>query len=154
MFMFALLGLGCSAAGVDAEQHAVATDCLALAPAPELDAQTRVAAERWSVATGCNISVGEAGIPVVLVDRIAKGIEGRFAVDPADGQLKIRLLRGLSGERLQHVLDHEMGHGLGVPSTHTADGLMQSGSGMAARITAGNLEVVCSVSHCATFSPE
>src|SRR5689334_8283138 len=45
---------------------------MAFDPAPELADATRAAAERWSVATGCDVRVEAGGIAVSLVDSIVR----------------------------------------------------------------------------------
>lgn len=126
---------------------------------PTLEAETVAAAARWSQATGCDIHVGEGGVPIWLMpeipyeDRFVPGLTGYYE----DGRLWI----AVTPERQAVVIPHEIGHVLHPHVGHVEDelplearqSLMSSGGG-AGHITAADLEDVCSELACTAFVPE
>lgn len=151
IFVVALVGLGCSAAGAEADPSAAAGELALEAPAqaepaphacertfspgPGAEELVADAAAAWSEATGCDIHVADGGIPVRLVAGIvnAKG-EPQCGVThrqrDASGQIV-----GVSGIEISvntadrcrdpaRATKHEMGHALAPRSTHTTEGLM------------------------------
>jgi hypothetical protein len=128
-------------------------------PDPELAAETRDAAERWSAATGCTITVGEGGIAVRLVeDRMItpQGTEahGRTFC-PADSCRRSALVIEVARDHAEMTIAHEMGHALEASFAHVDDdcSLMAHTGGNGA-ITAADLVLVCAVLDCSVFTPE
>lgn len=132
---------------------------MVFSPVPELLEATELAAARWSAATGCDVRVGEGGVPVVYVDPVADGLVGiggngenasggvyRYEETGACAQI---------GQVIEHstaqTVAHEIGHCIGQPG-HTEDGLMSPFAKGA--LNAASLERVCDVFPCAWFNPE
>lgn len=119
-------------------------DChVTLTPHDVLRADVEAAAERWSGSTGCDIEVGEGGVPVELVLRIQRpdgsDAPGATAADRSYVHISSRVG---SSQRARTVL-HELGHLLGMNGEH-AVGV----------IDAEALSEVCSARACSAFRPE
>lgn len=121
-----------------------------LSPEPELRLATMAAAERWSRATGCNVEVGEGGVPVVAETPILRpdGTEAPGAT--SDDRWLVRV-DPRHGKRTDTVT-HEVGHVLGAG--HAGSGLMSDHEGRGTLIDAESLAAVCAVLDCAAFMPE
>jgi hypothetical protein len=118
-------------------------------PVPELEGATNSAASDWSTATGCDITVGPGGIPVVLADSIpdAEGVERQGQTSDARD---IIWVHRLATRRFRVVL-HEMGHALGGNHTDT-DGCLSGAPGRRDVIDEAALVTVCSALPCPAFS--
>lgn len=119
-------------------------------PEPELEGATNSAASDWSAATGCEITVGPGGIPVVLADSIPDedGAERQGSTDIARTRIQVHRL----ATRRFRVVLHEMGHALGGEHTDT-DGCLSGALGRRNVVDAAALETVCAVLPCLGFSP-
>lgn len=119
-------------------------------PAPELVGATNSAASDWSQATGCDISVGPGGIPVVLADSIpdADGAEHQGQTSDARDIIWVHRL----ATRRYRVVLHEMGHALGGNHTDT-DGCLSGALGRRDVVDEAALESVCAALPCQAFSP-
>ena len=137
-------------------------DCTRVfSPSPEAYEYVARAAERWARATGCDVRVGEGGIPVVMVDEIldldgnrAAGVSNVEACNVAS----IEIARYAS--RPSRVALHEMGHALSQPCNvydgtgHADTGIMTPDSA-ADVIDAASLSLICEGGlDCRTFNPE
>lgn len=143
-------------------------------PAPELHDAAVTAAARWSAATGCDVRVGEGGLPIVawpilfveytpdgqtlLADHNVGGtmrsICGLADWDAADTEIE-RLHVALACDE-EDAVTHEMGHALARLKRHSLTGVMASGENEDRThvIDAGSLELVCYSFPCASFVPE
>ena len=104
-------------------------------PAADIEALVESAAEQWTEATGCNVRVGDSGIPVSYVDRILDD-QGH----PQCGEThRVRDESGaILGADFIHISTnladrchlpardvlHELGHGLAPRRGHAKEGLM------------------------------
>lgn len=130
-------------------------------PAPELAEATRKAAERWSAATGCAITVADAGMPVELVPemRTESGelANGRARVFTVEGEFyECRgLIVAATAEYPERTIVHEMGHCLGA-LRHADDprSLLHERPTPDAPIDAPALSLVCENLPCETMVPE
>jgi hypothetical protein len=136
------------------------TGCgMVFSPVPELLEATEVAAARWSSATGCDIRVGEGGIPVTeesdMRDSDGNVVSGKTPlVLDASTRAYIRCLSvTVSTDRNDGVLPHEIGHCIGAAG-HTTEGLMSEYPGDHDIINSVSLELVCQSLDCASFNPE
>lgn len=135
-------------------------------PDAELFHEVVDATERWSKATGCNIHVGEGGIPVRLVE-VVVGANGKQY--PYSGGTYI----GPNGPVVQvtaarepHDIPHELGHALfpsarpGYPLGHVppdADGqcrALMCGNGGDGHIIEEDLANICEGLPCSAFVAE
>lgn len=136
-------------AGATEEQCSVT-----LNPVPELAEYTIHAAERWSTATGCAVTVGEGGTPVVLVPNptLADGTPKRAVYDAEEDVIKYR-----SGDIVswtaETILAHEIGHLLGC-HRHTNKGLLIEKPALRQPIEYEDLECVCESLACRIMQPE
>lgn len=126
-------------------------------PEPALLAETTAAAARWSAATGCDVRVGDGGIPVRLVDMLyddaGHAQPEMFGLQhwTESGEIVI----DVTALRSQPVIPHEMGHALFPRHGHVDDDVsLMSSHGGAWRITAADLAFVCEGFPCALFTPE
>lgn len=123
-------------------------------PDPELLADVTAAAARWSVATGCDIRVGQGGTRVRLVSEINDNGTLRPGLThyEADG---VTLVIDVIAARSAAVLIHEMGHVLFPRPGHVeGETALMSHAGGNGRITAADLEYVCAGYGCTAFVPE
>jgi hypothetical protein len=154
-----LLAPGCASAdsppSVESEppgRAAIPTECaVTFSPEPELGAATRSAASDWSAATGCAITVGAGGIPVLLADSIpdADGDEHMGVTSPERDVIRIHR----RATRRYHVVVHEMGHALGGDHVET-DGVLSGQVPRTNTIDAASRASVCSRLSCAPASPQ
>lgn len=104
-------------------------------PAADIAELVESAAEQWSEATGCDVRVGDNGIPVSFVDRIVDahgnpqcGETHRLRDDSGAiiGVDFIHISTSLADRCHLTARDvlHEMGHGLAPHRGHAAEGLM------------------------------
>lgn len=123
---------------------------MTFSPAPELEGATNSAASDWATATGCTITVGPGGIPVVLADEILDddGVEHMGATAPTRDRIRI----SSAATRRYHVMLHEMGHALGGNHTDT-DGALSGWAERTNVIDGAALESVCAALPCLAFTP-
>jgi hypothetical protein len=133
-----------------------------LSPEPAFEAVTTVAAARWQHASGCNVSVGENGIPVRW-DTENLVPEGKRARTHFENGVPVYIAykrnstisadpSSLTYQMAESLLTHEVGHVLGFDG-HT-DGVMAEAPAIGALISASVLENVCDVVECTSFQPE
>jgi hypothetical protein len=143
----------------DAPEPPVETCGMVFSPVPELLEATGVAAARWSAATGCDVRVGDGGVPVSektdLRDNEGAVIYGKASVILTADTREYVGCAGivLSATRGHSTLVHEMGHCLGAVG-HTDGGVIDDHSNGSMSITAPDLSLVCENLDCAGFSPE
>jgi hypothetical protein len=124
-----------------------------LSPGPVLVDATALAAERWSAATGCAITLGDGGIPIGLVLSIKRpdGSEAP-AMTPAD-RSRIDVNQRTGEAQRYRTIAHEIGHLLGV-TDHVASNGVMGGEGHTDIIDDESLTAACAAWPCATFRPE
>lgn len=130
-------------------------------PVPELRDAAESAAARWSAATGCDVRVGEGGLPVTLLadmrDREGKPVNGRALVYSNAETRQYSRCAGLeissASTNVARTIAHEMGHCLGAVG-HTAYGLLSEFSDGGDDINADALALVCENLSCAVMEPE
>jgi hypothetical protein len=156
LVLIALLAPGC---GADSPQSDGApglslTDAsvcaVVFSPVPELEGAANSAASDWSTATGCDITVGPGGIPIVLADSIPDADGAEHQGQTSDARDVVWVHR-LAARRYRVVL-HEMGHALGGNHTDT-DGCLSGAPGRRNVIDAAALASVCSALSCPAFAP-
>lgn len=112
------------------------------------------AAARWSRATGCELVVSDAGIPVAVVASIVRpdGTQspGMTTAERDRVELNVRILRN---GQLDDTLMHELGHALGGDHTESM-GVLSGHKGHSDVIDVEALETVCSRLPCPAFNPE
>jgi hypothetical protein len=173
LVLLCLLASGCGSAdippSVDIEPPGRATtndaslpECeVVFSPGPELEAETRSAASRWSAATGCDIHLGDGGLPIhaepYVYDPSARRVCGLSTWD--DSRVSVQTIAvamvDLSCLPPYTVL-HEMGHALAGIQGHALAGVMAPGSSKAksTRIDTASLDFVCGGLRCAERAPE
>jgi hypothetical protein len=129
---------------------------MAFDPDPEILEPARLAAARWAAATGCDITIGADGLPIVLADAsavtLADGTPRRAVYDADVGEIRYR--RGsIELRTAETMLAHELGHALGMLD-HDETGLMAETTELGALIDAAALEGVCAALACRDFLPE
>lgn len=124
-----------------------------LSPGPVLVEPTAAAAERWSAATGCDIRLGDGGVPVTLVLSIRRP-DGSEApgMTPAD-RSRIEVNQRTGEPQRYRTIAHELGHLLGVDAHVEGNGIM-GGEGHQDVIDGESLAAVCAALPCAWFRPE
>lgn len=138
---------------------------MVFSPVPELLDATEVATARWSAATGCDIRVGEGGVPVLLTDQILDpngverdgwaGVVNEYSPpSPELAGLRGSLVVLLTGRRMPLAVLHEMAHALGQPGHIDGSGDVLDGAAPAPVIGPLSLESLCSVLPCTAFRPE
>lgn len=121
----------------------------------ELRALAEQSAERWSLATDCDVSVGELGPTTVrLADSVPMGEGGKEVPGWTSEDRSLVLIHSsLNPVRRYRTLSHELGHALG--GLHTASsGALSGEPGRVDVIDAEALETVCAVLPCGTTNPE
>ncbi len=133
------LTMGCACGEADDDGDSCAQ---AFAPDPSLRLVTLSAAERWSKAMGCAITVEEPGTPVVLAASIPRpdGSDAPGATSADRRLVRINARQGVKGP----VVIHELAHALGMDGEHALDNV----------IDAAALAEVCSKRACTAFMPE
>jgi hypothetical protein len=175
-----VLSLACGAADTDAIEpvgapqtvveapevvetvEAAAPACqFVFSPEESLRAETLDAAARWSKATGCDVVVGEGGIPVRLVDDLGLSPRGTrvhgwtHCPDTSTACTQSRLVIDLTPEHKPAAMAHEMGHALPAIMTHVQDEhALMDNSGGDGLILAADLVQICSALPCQAFVPE
>lgn len=123
--------------------------------------QVTAAAARWSQATGCDVHVGEGGIPVRVVARDAADLLNHEtgAYQPAvtvmdETGTRIALAPDWEKRNFRAVI-HEMGHALSGITGHCDDPTaLMYWNPSASSITAADLVYVCARLACTVFQPE
>lgn len=122
-----------------------------LSPEAGLVASVEAGAARWSRATGCDVHVGEGGVPVVFATPILRpdGTEAPAATSEARDLVQVDPRHARRDEAVEHELGHVLGAG------HVAShGVMSGDKGRTRTIDAASLEAVCAVLPCLAFMPE
>ena len=128
---------------------------------PELAAPFAAAAERWSAATGCDVHLGDGGIPVRIVARDSADLFNAQAnryepgVTVIDGA-GIRISLAPDWQTRAHLAPiHEMGHALSKRTGHCDDpAAVMYWNPKQGAITASDLVYVCALLPCQAFVPE
>lgn len=137
-----------------------ADDCSRVfSPTAEAEPYARQAVERWSEATGCDISIGPGGYPIEMVDEVHDN-EGNVALGSTtvDGTCdldRIEIWRGSASPYA--TTTHEVGHALSDNCRtdifqHSASGIMAPRL-KSASIDMASLEVICSGLPCQIMAP-
>lgn len=179
--LLALVGLAaCAPAGDSVDTGEPVLVAYTLTPDADIFGFTQRAVYRWNTArgcepgSGCELTIGEGGIPVGYVDEILMpGVDEHGDPMHASGASQ-PMPPGLPGCDWQHVhvsltgndpqrtLLHELGHVLGI-TQHTLTGVTMDRSRLsdaeakemhAWSITEEVLTEVCSKTACAGFQPE
>jgi hypothetical protein len=126
---------------------------VAFSPVEALRLDVELAAERWSRATGCNIEVADAGVPVLIVAGIARpdGTQAPGMTTAARDRIEINV-RSRPEQRTRTVM-HELGHALGGDHVEGM-GVLSGQKGRSDVIDAPALESVCARLPCGELSPE
>ena len=129
-------------------------------PDAELEAETAEAAARWSLATGCDIRVGEGGIRVRLVEEQMPTPSGTMGHGhtycPGEACKRSELVIDVAREHVARTIAHEMGHALGSTAGHVEDdeSALMFHTGGLGLITSPDLVLVCTVLDCSVITPE
>lgn len=132
---------------------------MVFSPVAELLEATEIAAARWSTATGCDVRVGEGGLPVTeqtdMRDRDGDPVNGRALVYSDAVTREYARCDGLvlSTTRAERTVAHEMGHCLGAMG-HASAGMLSEYADGGDLIDAAALDLVCANLACAGFNPE
>lgn len=147
---------------------------MAFDPTPDLEAATRVAAERWSTATGCDVRVEAGGVPMKAWARLFVEYreDGHALLADINHGGTMKSICGLStwtdDESAVRIIDvslacdeedavaHEMGHALARLRRHSFTGVMASGDNpeRSPVIDAASLDLVCFELPCPAIEPE
>lgn len=123
-------------------------------PRPELRAAVEEAAARWTVATGCDITTGEGGVPVELASTLPYGEGGKEVPGWTRDDLGLVLIHWRTTEDQRwRTVPHELGHALGGLHTET-DGVLSGYPRRRDIIDRAALGTVCARLACRSFSPE
>lgn len=124
-----------------------------LSPLGVLTEPTRLAAERWSAATGCDVRLGEGGAVIELALRVQRpdGSDAPGVTSPERDHVLISSRVG-EAQRFRTVA-HEVGHVLGADHT-ASNGIQGEAAGRTDIIDAEALEQVCATLPCPAFRPE
>lgn len=155
LILAALFAFGCSAAGGQYSDPSVSTECnFVFTPTEDVEGKVQLAAERWSNATGCNVTLGYDGIPVHTQEKITDPSNGADAYGMTEyAPTRIILVASMPYTLGVRVVLHEMGHAFGVYDHPESLGIMaqHGGDGM---IHDEDLDAVCTVVSCTMMSPE
>jgi hypothetical protein len=172
LVLTALLAPGCVTADVppsadDSAPGLSLTDAslpeceVVLSPEPDLEAETGSAARRWSVATGCDIHIGEGGLPIrseaYVYDPDATRMCGLATWDDARVAVQHVEVAMVDVACLPaYTVLHELCHALSGIQGHTLSGVCASGTSKdkSTRIDEPSLQLVCYGLHCSRFAPE
>jgi hypothetical protein len=126
---------------------------VAFSPDEALRLDVELAALRWGAATGCDVFVGDGGIPVLVVASVERpdGTQAPGKTSEARDRIEVNV-RSRPSQRTSTVL-HEMGHALGGDHVGSR-GVLSGEKGRVDVIDAPALESVCSRLPCAALSPE
>jgi len=133
--------------------YSVAECTVAFSPDEALRLDVEEAAVRWALATGCDLFVGEGGVPVSLVPSIERPDGTQAPGVTSRERDRIGINEQASAQRRTSSVLHEMGHALGGDHTET-DGVLWGQKGRRDVIDAAALETVCSRLPCPAFRPE
>jgi len=160
VLLLALLAQACAGSSTPPDEEAppglaltAAPACsVVLSPGPVLVEATAAAADRWSAATGCSITLGEGGVPVSLVLDIRRP-DGSAApgMTPAD-RSRVDINQATGEAQRWRTIAHELGHVLGADHIE-GDGIMGH-AGHRDVIDGESLAAVCAVLPCPAFRPE
>jgi hypothetical protein len=112
------------------------------------------AAERWSAATGCAVTVGDSGIEIRLAASVPYGEGGKEVPGWTRADLTLVLIHSApNAVHRYRTISHELGHALG--GLHTASpGVLSGEKGRRDVIDDEALETVCARLPCVLLSPE
>lgn len=155
LIVAALFTFGCSAAGGEYSDHSVSTECnFVFTPTEDIEVEIQLSAERWSNATGCNVTLGYDGIPIHTQEKITNPINGADDYGMTEyAPTRITLVQYMSFTLGSAVALHEMGHAFGVYDHLQSPGIMAEHGGDY-MIHDEDLEAVCSVVACTTMTAE
>lgn len=120
-------------------------------PASELRLAALAATERWSRATGCDITVGEGGTPILLVDDLPRP-DGSQAPGSTEIDRSVLRVHARAVSRARVVM-HELGHGLGGEHVESM-GVLSGTEGHTDAIDTAALTSVCLKLPCMIMAPE
>lgn len=133
----------------------VGVDLLVWPADPELRAWVLTVAPRIEAATGLVVAVSDSfdGVPMFW-SSIGEGSWFGLTHDGPGHADWVAIEPGTPLELRETVVLHELLHALGAPHVGTGEGVLSPEVWAQFRITAADLESVCSVRECTTFSPE
>lgn len=177
-----LLGLACAQpvdlSMKDSVSEELATrevnDCaLQFAPTPDIEVQVQDALNRWSAATGCDLSISPQGIPIeshpfLWAESLTNGstLVGEF---PWENSRNVCGLSAWQEETssyyyidvalncdVDYAIAHEIGHVLSNNPGHSLSGVLAEGKDPRAKniIDEPSLSYVCQNLACTKFQPE
>lgn len=123
-------------------------------PVDSLRDAAEEAALRWSLATECDVTVGDGGVPIerALSLPFQEGGAQAPGWTRADRQL-VLINQRTGGDQLYRCMAHEMGHALGGLHTET-DGVLSGSKVRRDVIDEAALDTVCRVLPCRGRHPE
>lgn len=136
------------------------TDCSRVfSPTPEAEPYVQAAVARWSRATGCDVRIGDGGIPVAMSDNIVTEEGDRMTgVSNRNGCEVYEIFIARYSVQPAAVTVHEVGHSLQNPcgpnsEVHAPSGIMTYNSSEDV-IDEASLSLVCEGFDCRAFNVE
>jgi hypothetical protein len=126
---------------------------VAFSPDEGLLPDVELAAERWSAATGCDIDVSDAGVPVTIVASIVRPDGSQAPGWTSDERDRVEINVRCGTAQRTSATFHELGHALGGDHVES-DGILSGQKGRRDVIDEASLASVCSRLDCPAFNPE
>lgn len=128
-------------------------------PEPYVEQSTRSALVRWVTATGINLTVSEAGIPVIAQEDwiYVNGKSNCGNMDFVNREITVTTNRNKCDYfSFESLILHEVGHAIAGIGGHTETGIMAPGGKAEDRecINTASLELICLTADCQMFQPE
>ena len=129
-------------------------------PEESLRIEVEATAARWAAATGCDIRVGEGGIPVRVSADLglsSRGTRVHGWTHCSDLEVpckRSQLIIEVTADHKPATLAHELGHALPNRMDHLEGDALMGPAGGAGLISAADLTYVCERLHCQAFVPE
>lgn len=126
---------------------------MVLSPGDVLVAPTVAAAERWSAATGCDLTLGKGGTPITLALSIQRPDGSEAPGMTPEDRSRIEVNQRTGEAQRYRTIAHELGHLLGAGHVE-GSGLMSGNREHTDIIDGESLAAVCAVLPCPAFRPE